>query len=742
MVTSIEFLFGLNQVDIGSYSKVAFADIDGDADADAFISASNGLIYYYQNNGNNNFSEITGLTNPFNGVDVGSYSKLTFADVDQDGDEDAFIGESGGTIKYYQNNGSGGFAAQTGTGNPFNGIDFGSYSDPVFIDLDKDGDLDAFIGISDGTIRYYQNNGSGSFTELIGSGNPFNGLDVGDYASVAFADLDRDGDEDAFIGNGSIGTIAYPENDGKNNFVEILGVNVPFASIDVGTHSTPAFFDLNKDGHLDGFAGNTSGQINYLNNPLSGIDVGSYASPTFVDLDNDGDEDTVVGNRDGGIIYFRNEGNGNFTQLLGAANPFFSVNVGSYAAPTFADVNNDGHLDATIGNSDGTLSYYRNNGNGTFAKLIGANNPFNLVDIGSYSAPVFADLDKDGDQDLFIGESDGTINYYKNNNGTFALTVGSANPFTTVDVGSYSRLSFADLDEDGDLDAFIGNSDGVIKYFENDGKNIFTERLNSSNPFNGLDVGSYSVPSFADLDRDGDKDAFIGNSDGAIYFYENISSVTLNGNTGNNILIGKSGDDLLNGKDGNDRLTGKAGDDTLNGGNGSDRLVESANIDFILSDTKFIGQGTDRLISIETATLTGGEGNNLINASAFTKGSVSLNGAGGDDILYGGSKKDNIKGGADDDILYGNQGNDDLFGGTDKDIFVLQPGKGQDTFRDFENGVDKIGLPRGVRFIDLTVSGSGGNTIISNSNGVLATLTGVSSTLINGLDFVNWSSYS
>ncbi len=740
MVTSIKFLSGLNLVDIGSYSKVAFADIDGDGDEDAFIGASDGKIYYYQNDGNNNFSLVTGATNPFNTIDVGSTSKLAFVDLDGDGDQDAFIGESGGTIKYYKNN-RGNFTEQTGNSNPFNGIDVGSNADPVFFDLDEDGDLDAFIGNNDGNIRYYQNNGSGNFTELLGVSNPFNGVDVGRSASVAFADLDKDGDIDAFVGQ-SDGIIKYFENDGNNNLLETIGFNTPFAGIDLGDNSTPTFFDLNKDGHLDVISGNSSGEIYYLNNPFSGKDFGSYASPTFADIDGDGDEDAVIGTSNGTINYFENNGDGTFTELVGRGNPFFGVYVGGYSAPTFSDFNKDGYLDAFIGNSDGTIAYYRNNGNGSFSNIIGVNNPFNLVDVGSYSKPVFADIDGDGDEDAFIGESDGTINYYRNDGGIFTEIIGTGNPFGGEDIGSYSTPSFADLDEDGDLDAFMGNSDGTINYFENNGRGVFTERVNADNPFNGVDVGSYSDIAFSDFDNDGDLDAFIGNSNGVIYLYENVSSVVLNGNNRNNKLVGKSGDDKINGNDGNDIITGKAGDDTLNGGTGIDRLVEKANVDFILSNSELIGQGTDKLISIERATLTGGEGSNKIDASKFSNGPVILNGDAGDDIIYGGSKNDKILGGAGNDILYGGGGKDNIFGNAGADIFVLELGKGRDTFSDFQNGVDKIGLPRGVRFRDLDITRSGSNTLISDSSGDLALLKGVNPSLINARDFVNWSSYS
>ncbi|MBD0362591.1 MAG: VCBS repeat-containing protein, partial [Coleofasciculus sp. C3-bin4] len=88
------------------------------------------------------------------------YSYSTFGDIDGDGDLDLFIGSSDGTIKYYKNTGSVSsprFVVQTGAANPFNGVDVGSYSTPSLVDIDGDGDLDALIGKFDGTIDYYKN---------------------------------------------------------------------------------------------------------------------------------------------------------------------------------------------------------------------------------------------------------------------------------------------------------------------------------------------------------------------------------------------------------------------------------------------------------------------------------------------------------------------------------------------------------------------------------------------------------
>ena len=208
--------------------------------------------------------------------------------------------------------------------------------------------------------------------------------------------------------------------------------------------------------------------------------------------------------------------------------------MGYFSAPSFADLDGDGDLDAVVGKRDGNLNYFENTGSAiapAFAEQTGAANPFDGVDVGLNSTPSFADLDGDGDLDAIVGESDGTLNYFENTGSAiapaFTQRTGAANPFDGVDVGDFSAPSFADLDGDGDLDAIVGESDGNLNYFENTGSATapaFTEQTGAANPFDGVDVGGDSSPSFADLDGDGDLDAVVGNNVGNLHYFENTGS--------------------------------------------------------------------------------------------------------------------------------------------------------------------------------------------------------------------------
>jgi Ca2+-binding RTX toxin-like protein len=151
---------------------------------------------------------------------------------------------------------------------------------------------------------------------------------------------------------------------------------------------------------------------------------------------------------------------------------------------------------------------------------------------------------------------------------------------------------------------------------------------------------------------------------------------------GRALLDGGAGNDVLIGSPGNDTLTGGPGTDKLTGGAGIDTVQETADVNFTLTNTTLTGTGsfgTDRLSSVEQATLTGDVADNVFNAQAFTLGNVSLNGGLGSDILRGGSGNDTLDGAAGDNTLFGNGGNDTLrsTGGN----ATVSGGAGDDSFQ-------------------------------------------------------------
>ncbi|HEX3151209.1 MAG TPA: calcium-binding protein [Gemmataceae bacterium] len=158
-----------------------------------------------------------------------------------------------------------------------------------------------------------------------------------------------------------------------------------------------------------------------------------------------------------------------------------------------------------------------------------------------------------------------------------------------------------------------------------------------------------------------------GNGANLFNAYAFSGPVTLNGAGGNDSLIGGAASDVL---------TGGAGVNKLNGGaTGSDTVVESANLSYVLANTQLLGNGpngiTDNLIGVEHANLTGGQGANTLDASAFTLGRVTLNGGGGNDELFGTPYGDFLTGAAGNDSIDGGNGLDTLIDSIDATSLVL-----------------------------------------------------------------------
>jgi Ca2+-binding RTX toxin-like protein len=106
--------------------------------------------------------------------------------VDGDGDLDAVVGESGGTLRFYENTGSGAaaiYVERTGTANPFGSVDVGFQSAPSFADLDLDGDKELVLGDSVGTLSFLTNTSTGAGgNDVIVAGNG-NNIVVGGFGN-------------------------------------------------------------------------------------------------------------------------------------------------------------------------------------------------------------------------------------------------------------------------------------------------------------------------------------------------------------------------------------------------------------------------------------------------------------------------------------------------------------------------------------------------------------------------------
>ena len=132
--------------------------------------------------------------------------------------------------------------------------------------------------------------------------------------------------------------------------------------------------------------------------PFGGISMDGAIFPAFVNLYGAGD-DLVLGTDAGPLILYRRDGT-RFLRVQGVDDPFAELDVSNprSSAPAFADVDDDGDYDLLVGASEGTLQYWRNDGNSSHPKFVrvdGADDPFDGIRkaVLTNSRPTFADLD-------------------------------------------------------------------------------------------------------------------------------------------------------------------------------------------------------------------------------------------------------------------------------------------------------------------------------------------------------------
>jgi len=504
----------------------AMVDIDGDNDLDGFAGNYDGTISFLRNTGTATHPAFAApITNPFGLKDVGSKSVPTFVDIDNDGDFDALVGNNGGNTRFFRNEGTANNPVFVAAGiNPFGLVDVGFRASPTFADIDKDGDLDAFIGYNNIYTWFFEN--TGTISNPIFTTN--NSLGFWGYAN--FADIDNDGDLDVFsslydgvVFYRNIGTINNPHYyfDNYNPFGLSWYVGI--------------FADIDDDGDLDtsimnyGFMQNAGPGYSPSFHGLSQFDFGRiyYANPAIVDIDNDGDIDMfVVGGQDNTPLFYENTGTITNPSFAAAVdNPFGLGTTDYYARLTFVDIDGDGDFDSFISSTyGGNILFSQNIGTSEAPAFAAAvTHPFDFSHNGS--AIDFADIDDDGDFDVFVVNDSGT-QFFQNTGSavspSFAPVVTSAFGLSAGRAG----VSFVDIDRDGDLDAFSGSSGTNMAFFHNIGTASNPEFYNQSSGLYGFIAGGgrYSTdntPVFADMDGDGDFDAFIGVYLGVGYFINN-----------------------------------------------------------------------------------------------------------------------------------------------------------------------------------------------------------------------------
>ncbi|MDE0010083.1 MAG: CRTAC1 family protein [Candidatus Poribacteria bacterium] len=363
--------------------------------------------------------------------------------------------------------------------------------------------------------------------------------------------------EQIFIDVTDSAGITFVHTDGRSGarlFNEFLG-------------SGGGFFDYDGDGDLDIYLVNGAIQTDnpssqaqpntlYRNNgdgtftdvtEEAGVGSTAYGTGASVaDYDNDGDLDLYVTNFGEDQLY-QNNGEGTFTDVTthaGVGNP----NWGTSCA--FADVDNDGHLDLYVANyavyapkNDipceergvhvycGPHAYpaihdtfYKNNGNGTFTDMSNVFRPSDLPPQHGLGV-TFADYDDDDDMDLYVAnDQDPNFLFQNDGNGNF-LEVALFSGVCYNDMGKEEAgmgTDFGDYDNDGRFDLTVSNyqTETNTVYHNHDGA-FFTDNTIAS----GIAAVTHGYLGwgirFFDYDNDGHQDIFVANG----HLMDNITAL-------------------------------------------------------------------------------------------------------------------------------------------------------------------------------------------------------------------------
>jgi hypothetical protein len=348
----------------------------------------------------------------------------------------------------------------------------------AWADYDGDGDLDLFVGFDGMPNRLYRNE-NGRFSDTAAAAGI---ADARPTRAAAWGDADGDGDSDLLVGftpasaKPSAGSAPAASTPGPSGAASVLtlyrntrGVftddtNAVGLSLASGAVRQPVWVDFDADGDLDLFVAfrdranamfrNDAGRFVDVAAEIGLADARRTVGAVWFDHDEDGDLDVIVGNMDGDANGLFSQQDGKFIDVAVTAGVAWggrapNDKTNGTVRPCVADVNSDGRLDLFFANY-GTNGLFLNRGKGRFEDVSAA---WGIDMAARYDSCAFADIDNDGDLDLYVN---GTVtggtqypDYLFRNTGTRFEDV------TPAEIGSPNSdhgVQWADYDLDGAID--------------------------------------------------------------------------------------------------------------------------------------------------------------------------------------------------------------------------------------------------------------------------------------------------
>lgn len=336
----------------------------------------------------------------------------------------------------------------------------------AWADFDSDGDVDQFVGFDGMPNRLYRNAG-GRFEDVAQTAGI---ADSRPTRAAAWGDADADGDPDLLVGfapspakdtaqRQSILAFYRNSNGVFRDESEAVGLRV-----EAGAVRQPVWVDYDGDGDLDLFIAfrdranalyrNDSGRFVDIAAEVGLADARRTVGAVWFDHDEDGDLDVITGNMDGDANGLFSQSGGKFIDVADQAGVAWggrapNDKTNGSVRPCVADVDNDGRFDLFFANY-GKNGLFLNRGKGRFDNV----SPSWGIDIDArYDSCAFADIDNDGDLDLYVN---GTVTGGKQYDDYLFLNTGTRfEDITPAEIGSPNSdhgVQWVDFDLDGDMD--------------------------------------------------------------------------------------------------------------------------------------------------------------------------------------------------------------------------------------------------------------------------------------------------
>ncbi len=602
-------------IDEGITTK--YADVNGDGNVDALMSASDGRIWTRLGDGAGDFGALQeagdGLVLP--DAEIGADVSVSYHDLNGDGYVDALLSDENGRLKVRLGDSAGSFGDIEPLRGPLtktsgmNGWDAVAHSFESFVGNGRlilttpyEG-AHRVIGLSNepgaGAVTYAFHIWSNG---LLGVAE--NGEELGQFGSLGVAD-------ELSIVKDENGVVSYIQNGEVLYTSSVISPPTEALFAETVIH-TPGGTTGNVSIGADGDDVTQVGWIPTTSN----VDIASYGEgieTNYADLNGDGIVDAILNDADGRLWTHLGNSNGGFDPInaLGtglqtrlskmfdrtaSGATFVRWSVGAHA---FEQLEGAGSLSVVATETDK-------------GRLIGFSTEVSEQEFLSYSYAVYLRPDgvvtvyEDGEQYLFGSYHSGEVfGIERRDDGSVVYTRDGMEFYTSTTLSDlavplFVESSFAELG--GTIgDVFLNSdnySDQPVSWIETDELNInadITWAIDPDLDVNTLDEG-FSLD-FYDANGDGNIDALISDSEGRIWtrfgdgqggFGAVDYSRTITGGTGDDVLegnkardtlIGGNGNDVIAGNENDDNLSGGAGNDTLSGGVGNDVLTGGSGAD-------------------------------------------------------------------------------------------------------------------------------------------------------------------